>query len=264
MAMQAAICRPVTIPPAASTGVSPKGRTASITSGTSVCPKLIVSDFKMPPQTRHGGSASPARTRSSVSTIGRRIDESQPWVDARLEDGSRVNAIIRPCAIDGPSISIRKFAKMPYTMERLIDNGTLTDDDNMWTFSPKINRIIKVPSSMMSQSWLGSDFSNKDIAKSTDIIEQYDHELTSVEGVAEVASVGGFVREYQIDVDPDAMRAWGVGIDQVYDAVRQSNVDVGARTIEINSAATTPIIRLQNTRTPRGGLSWPLITIETA
>ncbi len=63
-----------------------------------------------------------------VSRIGRRVDESVPWVDARLEDGSRVNAIIRPCAIDGPSISIRKFAKMPYTMERLIDNGTLTEE----------------------------------------------------------------------------------------------------------------------------------------
>lgn len=60
-------------------------------------------------------------------------------------------------------------------------NGTLTNDDNMWTFSPKINRIIKVPSSMMSQSWMGSDFSNKDISKSTDIIDQYDHELVNTE-----------------------------------------------------------------------------------
>ena len=60
-------------------------------------------------------------------------------------------------------------------------NGTLLNDKNMWTFSPKINRIIKVPSSMMSQSWMGSDFSNKDISKSTDIIDQYDHELTRKE-----------------------------------------------------------------------------------
>lgn len=57
-------------------------------------------------------------------------------------------------------------------------NGTLLNDNNMWTYTPKINRIIKVPSSMMSQSWMGSDFSNKDISKSTDIIDQYDHELT--------------------------------------------------------------------------------------
>jgi len=60
-------------------------------------------------------------------------------------------------------------------------NGTLLNGDNMWTYTPKINRIIKVPSSMMSQSWMGSDFSNKDIAKSTDIIDQYDHHLTAQE-----------------------------------------------------------------------------------
>jgi outer membrane lipoprotein-sorting protein len=56
-------------------------------------------------------------------------------------------------------------------------NGTLLKDNNMWTFAPKVNRIIKVPSSMMSQSWMGSDFSNKDISKSTDIIDQYEHSL---------------------------------------------------------------------------------------
>ena len=60
-----------------------------------------------------------------VSRVGRRIDESQPWVDARLEDGSRVNAIIRPCAVDGPSVSIRKFAKIPLTMKRLEEGGAL-------------------------------------------------------------------------------------------------------------------------------------------
>jgi len=58
--------------------------------------------------------------------------------------------------------------------------------------------------------------------------------LRSASGVSEAASVGGFVREYQVDVDPDAMRAYGVGIDEVYDAVRRSNIDVGAQTIELN------------------------------
>ena len=57
-------------------------------------------------------------------------------------------------------------------------NGTLIKDRNMWSFSPKINRIIKVPSSMMNQSWMGSDFSNRDISKSTDVIDQYEHQLT--------------------------------------------------------------------------------------
>lgn len=62
-----------------------------------------------------------------VSQVGRRVDETTPWVDARLADGSRVNAIIRPCAIDGPSMSIRKFSKSPLTMERMIELGTLTE-----------------------------------------------------------------------------------------------------------------------------------------
>ncbi|GIW97126.1 MAG: cation transporter [Pirellulaceae bacterium] len=60
--------------------------------------------------------------------------------------------------------------------------------------------------------------------------------LASAEGISEVASVGGFVLEYQIDVDPDAMRAHGVTLNQIYNAVRMSNVDVGARTIEVNRA----------------------------
>lgn len=63
-----------------------------------------------------------------VSRIGRRVDESSPWVDARLEDGSRVNAIIRPCSIDGPSISIRKFSRVPLTMEMLVQGGALSED----------------------------------------------------------------------------------------------------------------------------------------
>lgn len=62
------------------------------------------------------------------------------------------------------------------------------------------------------------------------------YSLLSAKGIAEVASVGGFVKEYQIDVDPDAMRAARVSIDDVFMAVRKSNIDVGARTIEINKA----------------------------
>ncbi|SOC80001.1 Cu(I)/Ag(I) efflux system membrane protein CusA/SilA [Salinimicrobium sediminis] len=58
--------------------------------------------------------------------------------------------------------------------------------------------------------------------------------LSGVEGVAEVASVGGYVREYQVDVDPDALRAYNVGIDDVMMAVKNSNRDIGAKTIEVN------------------------------
>ncbi|NIA15217.1 MAG: AcrB/AcrD/AcrF family protein [Nitrospiraceae bacterium] len=58
--------------------------------------------------------------------------------------------------------------------------------------------------------------------------------LLSAEGVSEAASIGGFVQEYQIDVDPDAMRANNVTLDEVFMSIRRSNVDVGARTIEVN------------------------------
>ena len=55
-----------------------------------------------------------------VSNIGRRVDESSPMVDARLDDGSRVNIAVRPISVDGPLVSIRKFSKNPYSLERLM------------------------------------------------------------------------------------------------------------------------------------------------
>jgi pilus assembly protein CpaF len=61
-----------------------------------------------------------------VAPLGRRIDESQPYVDARLNDGSRVNAIIPPLAINGPTLTIRKFSKKPFTIEDLIGFGSIT------------------------------------------------------------------------------------------------------------------------------------------
>ncbi len=83
-------------------------------------------------------------------------------------------------------------------------NGTLIDDNNMWTFSPKINRVIKVPSSMMGQSWMGSDFSNKDIARADDIIDQYEHSVLSQETIDDIVV-------YEIESIPheDAAVVWG-------------------------------------------------------
>jgi pilus assembly protein CpaF len=69
-----------------------------------------------------------------VSRVGRRIDESVPMVDARLADGSRVNAIIPPLAIDGPSLSIRKFSKDPLQIHNLIEKRSLT---------PEIGELLK-------------------------------------------------------------------------------------------------------------------------
>jgi len=62
-----------------------------------------------------------------VSRVGRRVDESSPMVDARLPDGSRVNAIIPPLALDGPCLSIRRFGRDPITARQMIENQTLTE-----------------------------------------------------------------------------------------------------------------------------------------
>ena len=69
-----------------------------------------------------------------VAPLGRRIDEASPYVDARLPDGSRVNAVIPPISLIGPTITIRKFAKNPFTLEQLIKIGTVT---------PEVLRFLK-------------------------------------------------------------------------------------------------------------------------
>jgi outer membrane lipoprotein-sorting protein len=91
-------------------------------------------------------------------------------------------------------------------------NGTLLKDNDMWTFSPKINRIIKIPSSMMNQGWMGSDFSNKDISKSTDILNEYEHALSD-----QTQEEGHMV--YTIEAIPheDAAIVWGKEVLKIRD-----------------------------------------------
>ncbi|MGO9682607.1 MAG: CpaF family protein, partial [Beijerinckiaceae bacterium] len=60
-----------------------------------------------------------------VSAVGRRVDEAQPMCDARLLDGSRVNVAVRPVAVDGPLMSIRKFSKKPFSLSKLVEIGAL-------------------------------------------------------------------------------------------------------------------------------------------
>jgi outer membrane lipoprotein-sorting protein len=83
-------------------------------------------------------------------------------------------------------------------------NGTLTDDKSMWSYSPKVNRVIKVPSSMMGQSWMGSDFSNKDIAKADDIVDEYQHSILKTEEIDGVT-----IHDIQSIPNEDAAVVWG-------------------------------------------------------
>ena len=78
----------------------------------------------------------------------------------------------------------------------------------------------------------GEGFSLQELRSTQDWYVRY--ALQSVEGVSEVASIGGYVKEYQVDVDPSAMRAAGVSLPEVFEAIRKGNIDVGAETIEHN------------------------------
>ena len=117
------------------------------------------------------------------------------------------------------SMTMRAWTKgQEQTLVRVVEprkdrgNGTLTDDNSMWTYSPKINRVIKIPSSMMGQSWMGSDFSNKDVARADDIVDQYDHSILNQE------EVDG-IMVYDIESIPheDAAVVWGREVLKIRD-----------------------------------------------
>jgi outer membrane lipoprotein-sorting protein len=90
-------------------------------------------------------------------------------------------------------------------------NGTLISGDNMWSYSPKVNRVIKIPSSMMSQSWMGSDFSNKDVSRA-DEVDRYEHTL-----VDEEESDGHRVFVVESVPHEDAAVVWGKEVLRVRD-----------------------------------------------
>ena len=88
----------------------------------------------------------------------------------------------RTMSLRGWSIGGKKTLIRVTAPARDKGNATLVLDDNkVWTFTPKINRVIRVPSSMMSQSWMGSDFSNKDVSRTDEIVDSYTHTLLRTE-----------------------------------------------------------------------------------
>lgn len=84
-------------------------------------------------------------------------------------------------------------------------NGTLKRGQEMWTYNPKVNRVIKIPPSMMAQSWMGSDFSNNDLAKSDSIFEDYTHTIVGTE-----THDGKKVYVIKSMPKPDAPVVWGM------------------------------------------------------
>jgi pilus assembly protein CpaF len=114
-----------------------------------------------------------------VAPLGRRIDESSPYVDARLTDGSRVNAVIPPISLVGPALTIRKFAKSPITVEQLIEFGTITPEVIEFLKACVISRINMVIS--------GGTGSGK--TTMLNVISQYipgDERIVTIENAAEL------------------------------------------------------------------------------
>jgi outer membrane lipoprotein-sorting protein len=91
-------------------------------------------------------------------------------------------------------------------------NGTLKKGIEMWTYNPKVNRVIKLPPAMMSQSWMGSDFSNNDLAKSDSILNDYTHTLMSTE-----THEGHTVYVIKSMPKEDAPVVWGMQMNKVRD-----------------------------------------------
>ena len=91
-------------------------------------------------------------------------------------------------------------------------SGTLMVNDEMWTYSPRVNRVLKVPSSMMSQSWMGSDFSNKDVSRADTIVNQYEHTF-----LEEEEQEGHRVHVIESIPHEDAAVVWGKEVLRIRD-----------------------------------------------
>ena len=114
-----------------------------------------------------------------VSAVGRRVDESSPFVDARLADGSRVNAIVAPLAIDGSLLSIRKFAKQPISIRKMIDLGSIPED-----MAPVLEAIVASRRNVLISGGTGSGKTTMLNAMSTFIDEQ--ERIVTIEDSAEL------------------------------------------------------------------------------
>lgn len=147
-------------------------------------------------------------------------------------------------------------------------SGNLLIEDNMWSYTPKINRVIKIPSSMSNQSWMGSDFSNNDIARADDIIEYYTHTLAKQETVD-----GKTVYTIESVPHDDAPVVWGKEVVKVraddvvlshefYDQDGQLVKSLTTREVKIFSGRAVPSIQ----RMQKAGVEneWTEIRIKTA
>lgn len=149
------------------------------------------------------------------------------------------------------------------------NSGTLVIDNNMWSYAPKINRVIKIPASMSNQSWMGSDFSNNDVARADDLIEKYTHTIL------ETTEKNG-LKQYLIRSVPheDAPVVWGkelLTIDSRYIVHKHEFYDQDNQLIKTMTSSNTKLIdgkyvslkqRMQKTDTPDEWTEFETLSIQ--
>ncbi|HEY2422148.1 MAG TPA: CpaF family protein [Neobacillus sp.] len=146
-----------------------------------------------------------------VAPLGRRIDESSPMVDARLPDGSRVNAIIPPLALTGPTITIRKFSKDPYQIDDLINFGTITEEMAIF-----LDACVKARLNMFVSGGTGSGKTTTLNVLSNFIPE--DERIVTIEDAAEI-QLG---QEHVVSLESRPPNIEGKGEISIRDLVRNS------------------------------------------
>lgn len=146
-----------------------------------------------------------------VAPLGRRIDESSPMVDARLPDGSRVNAIIPPLALNGPTITIRKFSKDPYQIDDLINFGTVTEEMAIF-----LDACVKARLNMFVSGGTGSGKTTTLNVLSNFIPD--DERIVTIEDAAEI-QLG---QEHVVSLESRPPNIEGKGAITIRDLVRNS------------------------------------------
>jgi pilus assembly protein CpaF len=146
-----------------------------------------------------------------VSPLGRRIDESSPMVDARLPDGSRVNAIIHPLSLVGPTITIRKFSKIPFTVDDLMSFGTLTRP-----MADFLDACVKVRKNIIISGGTGSGKTT--LLNVVSSFLPYNERIVTIEDAAELQ----LTQEHVVRLEARPPNIEGKGEIAIRDLVRNS------------------------------------------
>ncbi len=211
-----------------------------------------------------------------VAPLGRRIDESSPYVDARLPDGSRVNAVIPPISLIGPTLTIRKFSKVPITIDQLIQYGTLTAESVQFLkacVEARLNVVIsggtgsgKTTLLNILSSFIPSDERILTIENAAELQLRQEHVVTlesrpaNIEGRGEIT-----IRQLVVNalrMRPDRIIVGEIRDDAALDMLQAMNTghDGSMTTLHSNSPRDT-LSRLE-TMTMMAGMELPIRAIR--